>query len=157
MTGEAALSRYLRSLAARDASPHTLRSYRGAIGPYLGWLDAAGVDWRRPSRHELRAYLAQLSAGRARRTVAQRLAARVGEQAIQGAGQMQEVESRGRRAVVSCPQAFGGHGRRHREDILARLNQGVGGGLQDGRDPRHGAAQPDFSGSTHRATSVPQR
>ena len=75
MTGEAALSRYLRSLAARDASPHTLRSYRGAIGPYLGWLDAAGVDWRRPSRHELRAYLAQLSAGRARRTVAQRLAA----------------------------------------------------------------------------------
>ncbi len=75
MTGEVALSRYLRFLAARDASPHTLRSYRGAIGPYLAWLEAAGADWRRPSRRELRAYLADLSAGRARRTVAQRLAA----------------------------------------------------------------------------------
>jgi site-specific recombinase XerD len=73
--GEVALSRYLRFLAARDASPHTLRSYRGAIGPYLAWLEAAGADWRRPSRRELRAYLADLSAGRARRTVAQRLAA----------------------------------------------------------------------------------
>ena len=75
MTGEAALSRYLRSLAARDTSPHTLRSYRGAIGQYLAWLEAAGADWRRPSRRELRAHLTDLSAGRARRTVAQRLAA----------------------------------------------------------------------------------
>ena len=75
VTGEAALARYLRSLAARDASPHTLRSYAGAIGPYLAWLAARGVDWRRPGRATLRAYLSQLSDGRARRTVAQRLAA----------------------------------------------------------------------------------
>jgi integrase/recombinase XerD len=75
VTGEAALSRYLRFLAARDASPHTLRSYRGAVSPYLAWLAAAGADWRRPTRRELRAYLADLSTGRSRRTVAQRLAA----------------------------------------------------------------------------------
>ncbi len=75
MTGEAALGRYLRALAARDASPHTLRSYRGAIGPYVAWLDEHRVDWRRPGRRDLRSYLAHLSEGHARRTIAQRLAA----------------------------------------------------------------------------------
>jgi integrase/recombinase XerD len=75
VTGEEALARYLRSLAARDASPHTLRSYAGAVGPYLAWLEGGSVDWRRPGRAALRAYLAELAGGRARRTVAQRLAA----------------------------------------------------------------------------------
>jgi site-specific recombinase XerD len=75
VTGEAALARYARSLAARDASPHTVRSYAGAIGPYLARLATRGVDWRQPGRVELRAYLAELAEGRARRTVAQRLAA----------------------------------------------------------------------------------
>jgi len=75
MTGEEALARYLRALAARDASPHTVRSYAGAIGPYLAWLAGRGVGWRQPGRADLRAYLADLADGRARRTVAQRLAA----------------------------------------------------------------------------------
>ncbi len=70
-----ALARFLRSLAARDASPHTRRAYATAVGAYLDWLAARGTDWRTPSRAELRAYLAVLGEGHARSSVAQRLAA----------------------------------------------------------------------------------
>jgi integrase/recombinase XerD len=70
-----ALDRFLRSLAARDASPHTIRAYATALTAYLEWLDARGVDWRRPGRADLRAYLAHLGSGVSRTTVAQRLAA----------------------------------------------------------------------------------
>jgi site-specific recombinase XerD len=69
------LERFLRSLAARDASPHTIRAYRTAVGAYLGWLAERGIDWRRPSRPELRRYLADLGDEATRATVAQRLAA----------------------------------------------------------------------------------
>ncbi len=82
MSGEAAgkatdpvLARFLRSLAARDASPHTQRAYNTAVGAYLDWLAARGTDWQRPSRGDLRAYLGVLGDGRARSSVAQRLAA----------------------------------------------------------------------------------
>jgi site-specific recombinase XerD len=71
----APLERFLASLAARDASPHTQRAYRTAVGAYLAWLDERGVAWRTPSRTVLRAYLGELGAGRARSSVAQRLAA----------------------------------------------------------------------------------
>ncbi|MEO8208204.1 MAG: tyrosine-type recombinase/integrase [Chloroflexota bacterium] len=70
-----ALARYLRTLAARDVSTHTQRSYRTAILAYLAWLDERGVDWRSPSRSHLRAYLAHLTTINARSSVAQRLAA----------------------------------------------------------------------------------
>jgi site-specific recombinase XerD len=69
------LQRFLRSLAARDASEHTRRAYETAVGVYLVWLADRGCDWRRPSRGDLRAYLAVLGEGHARTTVAQRLAA----------------------------------------------------------------------------------
>jgi site-specific recombinase XerD len=72
---DSALQRFLRGLAARDASPNTQRSYATAVGAYLRWLDDRHVDWRRPPRSELRAYLAELSGGHARSSVAQRLAA----------------------------------------------------------------------------------
>ena len=72
---DAVLDRFLRSLAARDASPHTIRAYDTAVGAYLGWLVERGVDWRRPTRPDLRAYLARLGAAAMRSTVAQRLAA----------------------------------------------------------------------------------
>jgi site-specific recombinase XerD len=75
VSGEAALERYLATLAARDASPHTRRAYQAAVGGYLGWLAAHEIDWRHPSRDALRAYLAELGEGHARSTVAQRLAA----------------------------------------------------------------------------------
>jgi integrase/recombinase XerD len=70
-----ALARFLRGLAARDASPNTRRSYETAVGAYLDWLDERGVDWRRPSRADLRAYLAHLGERGARSSTAQRLAA----------------------------------------------------------------------------------
>jgi site-specific recombinase XerD len=70
-----ALERFLRSLAARDASPHTQRAYATAVGAYLSWLAARGRDWRQPARADLRAYLGVLGEGHARTTIAQRLAA----------------------------------------------------------------------------------
>jgi site-specific recombinase XerD len=74
-TTDPVLARFLRSLAARDASPHTQRAYATAVGSYLDWLAARGTDWRRPTRTDLRAYLGVLGEGRARASVAQRLAA----------------------------------------------------------------------------------
>jgi integrase/recombinase XerD len=70
-----ALARFLRGLAARDASPNTRRSYEYAVGAYLDWLAERGVDWRSPSRADLRAYLAHLGERGARSSTAQRLAA----------------------------------------------------------------------------------
>jgi site-specific recombinase XerD len=70
-----ALDGYLRALAARDASPHTIRAYRTAVGTYLGWLADQGIDWTRPARPQLRGYLGRLGDGASRSTVAQRLAA----------------------------------------------------------------------------------
>jgi site-specific recombinase XerD len=70
-----ALDRFLASLAARDASPHTQRAYGAAVERYLDWLAVRRIDWHSPSRGELRAYLATLSAAVARSSVAQRLAA----------------------------------------------------------------------------------
>ena len=72
---ESALDRYLGSLAARDTSEHTQRSYKATLKAYLGWLATRGVDWRTPSRADLRTYLAVLGMGRARASTAQRLAA----------------------------------------------------------------------------------
>ncbi|MEO8571143.1 MAG: tyrosine-type recombinase/integrase [Chloroflexota bacterium] len=69
------LTRFLRSLAARDTSAHTQRAYATAVGTYLAWLAERGVDWRRPLRADLRAYLGVLGDGHARSSVAQRLAA----------------------------------------------------------------------------------
>ncbi|HEX7473571.1 MAG TPA: site-specific integrase, partial [Candidatus Limnocylindrales bacterium] len=71
----AALDRFLTALEARDASPNTRRAYATAVGAYLAWLDERGIDWRTPGRLELRSYLATLSDGHARSSVAQRLAA----------------------------------------------------------------------------------
>ena len=74
-TSRAALDRYLRSLGARDTSPHTQRSYKATLTAYLDWLADRGVDWRSPTRVDLRAYLAELGSRTARSSTAQRLAA----------------------------------------------------------------------------------
>ncbi len=73
--GPEALQRFLLGLRGRDASEHTIRSYSTSIRAYLDWLDARGVSWQSPARTDLRAYLGELSASRARSTVGQRLAA----------------------------------------------------------------------------------
>jgi integrase/recombinase XerC len=78
--GRSALTAFLAGLQARDASAHTIRAYRTAVGQYLDWLDAgsgrAAEPWPRPSRRTLRAYLAELdTTGRSRATIASRVAA----------------------------------------------------------------------------------
>jgi site-specific recombinase XerD len=75
VTGPEALGAFVRSLEARDASPETRRSYEATVAAYLAWLEARGVDWRDPARPVLRAYMAALSEGHARSSVAQRMAA----------------------------------------------------------------------------------
>jgi len=75
VTGSEALRRFVRTLEARDASPDTRRSYEATVAAYLAWLDAHDADWRTPGRQVLRAYLAELSEGHAKTSVAQRLAA----------------------------------------------------------------------------------
>jgi site-specific recombinase XerD len=75
VTGSEALGRFLRSLEARDTSPHTRRSYESSVTAYLAWLDARGASWQNPGKAALRAYLAEQAAGHARTSVAQRLAA----------------------------------------------------------------------------------
>lgn len=76
MSGAEALEAFLAGLAARDASEHTRRAYRTAVRQYLDWLGQRGVDWRTPSRTELRAYLAELAARPvSRRSISSRLAA----------------------------------------------------------------------------------
>ena len=77
MTGSEALDAFLLALRARDTSPHTQRAYGSAVRSFLAWLDdQPGSDWRTPSRRELRAWLASLSAdGLSRASIAARLAA----------------------------------------------------------------------------------
>ena len=76
MTGAEALDAFLGRLAARDASEHTRRSYRTAIGQYLEFLDLRRVDWRSPPRPLIRGYMAELAERPlARRSISNRLAA----------------------------------------------------------------------------------
>jgi integrase/recombinase XerC len=67
----------MTALAARDASEHTRRAYGTAVEQFLDWLEGvAGVEWTRPPRRTLRAYLAELDGrGLARSTIASRVAA----------------------------------------------------------------------------------
>ena len=75
--GASAASAFLASLDARDASPHTKRAYKTSVEQYLDWLEGVpAVDWERPPRRTLRAYLAQLDGrGLSRATIGSRVAA----------------------------------------------------------------------------------
>lgn len=75
--GAAAAAAFMASLDARDASPHTKRAYRIAVDQFLTWLDGIdGVEWTRPPRRTLRAFLAELDGrGLARSTIGSRIAA----------------------------------------------------------------------------------
>jgi integrase/recombinase XerC len=67
----------MASLEARDASPHTKRAYQTAVAQYFAWLEGLpGVEWTRPPRRILRAYLAELDGrGLSRSTIGSRVAA----------------------------------------------------------------------------------
>ena len=69
------LDQFLRALEARNASPHTGRSYATAVGRYLDWLAERDLDWRKPPRIELRQFLAAISKDRKKSSVAHDLAA----------------------------------------------------------------------------------
>jgi integrase/recombinase XerC len=77
VTGNEALAAFLLALGARDTSPHTQRAYGTSVRAFLAWLDEQpGSDWHTPTRRELRAWLASLSAdGLSRASIAARLAA----------------------------------------------------------------------------------
>jgi site-specific recombinase XerD len=56
-----ALERFLSHLESRNASPGTLVEYRRHANEFLAHLAERGVDWRRPDRAAVRAYLANLA------------------------------------------------------------------------------------------------
>ncbi|MFN2419355.1 MAG: tyrosine recombinase [Candidatus Limnocylindria bacterium] len=56
-----ALTDFLASLEGRNASPGTVIEYRRNAGEFLDFLAERGVDWRRPDRGTVRAYLATLA------------------------------------------------------------------------------------------------
>ena len=66
---------FVMHLRARALSAATERSYRTAVERLVAWYDAEGIDWRTPSRADLRRYIALLSEDGERSTVQQRLAA----------------------------------------------------------------------------------
>jgi site-specific recombinase XerD len=74
--GNVELQRFLDALRARNASDGTVREYRRNAGELLEFLARRGVDWRRPDRATIRAYLATLAdRGLSPSSVAGRLAA----------------------------------------------------------------------------------
>jgi integrase/recombinase XerC len=75
--GCSAAKAFLASLAARDASPHTIRAYGTAIRQFLDWLETQpDATWVCPPRRGSRAYLAELDArGLSRATIGSRVAA----------------------------------------------------------------------------------
>jgi site-specific recombinase XerD len=66
---------FIMHLRARALSSATERSYRTAVERLVAWYDQEGIDWRTPSRADLRRYIAVLSEDGERSTVQQRLAA----------------------------------------------------------------------------------
>ncbi|MEI6155661.1 MAG: tyrosine recombinase [bacterium] len=66
---------FIMHLRARALSAATERSYRTAVERLIAWYDDQGIDWRTPSRADLRRYIALLSEDGERSTVQQRLAA----------------------------------------------------------------------------------
>ena len=66
---------FIMHLRARALSSATERSYRTAVERLIAWYDEEKIDWRAPSRADLRRYIALLSEDGERSTVQQRLAA----------------------------------------------------------------------------------
>ena len=71
-----ALRAFIEALRARNASPGTVIEYRRNATEFFAFLAARDVDWRRPDRATVRAYLAHLAdRGLAPSSVAGRLSA----------------------------------------------------------------------------------
>lgn len=73
-------------------------------------------------------------------------ASRVGQESLQAAGKMEEVEANRRCTARSRPEQVGGQVGNNGQHVLAHLQNGMGGGLEERDDPVDRAAQPDFGG-----------
>jgi integrase/recombinase XerC len=70
-----ALEGFATALTAAGRSPHTIRSYGASVTRLLDHLERAGADWQAPTRRQLRAWLASISAdGVSQATMSSRLA-----------------------------------------------------------------------------------
>ncbi len=74
---------------------------------------------------------------------------RVGQETIQAARQMEEMEANRRHTARSRPELIGGEVGDEGKDVLAHLQDGMGGGLKDRSDTVDRSAQPDFGGCGH--------
>jgi site-specific recombinase XerD len=73
---EAALTRFLASMSARNLSAGTVREYRRGAREFLAFLLAHNVDWTQPDRGSVRRYLAALAdRGLSASSIAGRMAA----------------------------------------------------------------------------------
>jgi len=75
VSADSRIAPFIMHLRARALSSATERSYRTAVERLIAWYDAEKIDWRAPSRADLRRYIALLSDDGERSTVQQRLAA----------------------------------------------------------------------------------
>jgi hypothetical protein len=81
--------------------------------------------------------------------IRQRLTARVGEQTIGRAGQVQQVKSHAGSPAGCRPELVGGQACYGFFDILHGLQEGVRGRLQSRTDSLNRTSQPDFWLSGH--------
>ena len=78
--------------------------------------------------------------------VGERLAARVGQQAVEDAGEVLQVEAGGGDAAGAGPEQGGGELAGQGVELGAGLQEGVGDGLQQRGDAVDRAAEPDLGG-----------
>ena len=79
----------------------------------------------------------------------QRGASRVGQEPVQAAGKMEEMEANRRRTTLSRPELLGCQIGDNGKDVLAHLQDGVGRGLEQRDNPVDRSAQPDFGRCSH--------
>ena len=133
------------SLAARDASPHTIRAYATAVGAYLDWLAERGVDWRaRPAGAARLPRAARRGGARDRRRPAARRDPLLPPLRGTRGARCRRPVGRDRDAAPAAPAAAGPRGRPGRAAARGRRGGPRGGrGRPARRDrPRHRPRAP---------------
>jgi len=74
---------------------------------------------------------------------------RVGQETVEAARKMEEMEANRRHTARPLPELIGGEVGGDGKDVLAHLQNRMGGGLKNGSDPVDRSAQPDFGGCGH--------
>ena len=81
-------------------------------------------------------------------------ASRVGQESVQAAGEMEEVKANRRHTAGARPELAGGQVGHNGKDVLADLENRVGGGLEERKDPVDRSAKPDFGRYGHNTKLV---